>query len=55
MNFTGLNLDLQGVMRRTYANILSKYLYEFPSRKFYGVTRQTGTPMIELLNKLILF
>lgn len=52
MNFTGLNLDLQGVMRRTYANLYYQSTFmNFLDDSFMQVTRQTGTPMIEVIKQ----
>lgn len=52
MNFTGLNLDLQGVMRRTYANLYYQSTFmNFLDESFMEVTRQTGTPMIEVIKQ----
>lgn len=52
MNFTGINLDLQGVIKRTYANLLYKSTFtNFLNRSFMEVARQTGTPMIEVIKQ----
>ena len=52
MNFTGINLDLQGVIKRTYANLLYKSTFtNFLNRAFMEVARQTGTPMIEVIKQ----
>ena len=52
MNFAGLNLDLQGVMRRTYANLYYQSTFmNFLDDSFMQVTRQTGTPMIEVIKQ----
>lgn len=52
MNFTGVNLDLQGVMRRTYANLTYKStFFNFLDRSFLEVAR-TGTPIIEVIKQL---
>lgn len=49
MNFTDLNLDLQGVMKRTYANLLYKSTFmNFLNPEFMQVARSTGTPVIEI-------
>ena len=46
MNFTGVNLDLQGLMKRTYANLLyNSQFYKLLNRSFFEVGR-TGTPII---------
>ena len=52
MNFTGLNLDLQGVMRRTYANLYYQSTFmNFLDESFMEVARQTGTPIIEVIKQ----
>lgn len=52
MNFSGINLDLQGVMRRTYANLYYQSTFmNFLDESFMEVTRQTGTPMIEVIKQ----
>jgi hypothetical protein len=52
MNFTGVNLDLQGLMKRTYANLLyNSQFYKLLSRRFFEVGR-TGTPIIEVVKQL---
>lgn len=52
MNFSGLNLDLQGVMRRTYANLYYQSTFmNFLDESFMEVTRQTGTPIIEVIKQ----
>ena len=52
MNFTGLNLDLQGLMKRVYANLLyQSQFYKMLSRSDMEVTR-TGTPIIEVIKQL---
>lgn len=52
MNFTGINLDLQGVMRRTYENLLYQSSFmNFLNRSFMEVARNTGTPMIEVIKQ----
>lgn len=49
MNFADLNLDLQGVMKRTYANLLYKSTFmNFLNPEFMQVARSTGTPVIEI-------
>nr|DAL31253.1 MAG TPA_asm: Putative Ig domain protein [Caudoviricetes sp.] len=51
MNFTGVNLDLQGVMKRTYSNLLyQSNFYKFLNRGFFEVGR-TGTPIIEVIKQ----
>ena len=52
MNFTGVNLDLQGLMKRTYANLLyNSQFYKMLNRRFFEVGR-TGTPIIEVIKQL---
>ena len=52
MNFTGLNLDLQSVMKRTYANLYYQSTFmNFLDESFMEVTRQSGTPMIEVIKQ----
>lgn len=52
MNFTGVNLDLQGLMKRTYANLLyNSQFYKMLDRKWFEVGR-TGTPIIEVVKQL---
>lgn len=52
MNFTGVNLDLQGLMKRTYANLLyNSQFYKMLDRRFFEVGR-TGTPIIEVIKQL---
>ena len=52
MNFTGVNLDLQGLMKRVYANLLyQSQFYKMLSRSDMEVIR-TGTPIIEVIKQL---
>lgn len=52
MNFTGVNLDLQGLMKKVYANLLyQSQFYKMLSRSDMEVTR-TGTPIIEVIKQL---
>ena len=52
MNFTGVNLDLQGLMKRVYANLLyQSQFYKMLSRSDMELTR-TGTPIIEVIKQL---
>lgn len=52
MNFTGVNLDLQGLMKRTYANLLyNSQFYKMLDRRWFEVGR-TGTPIIEIVKQL---
>ena len=52
MNFTGVNLDLQGLMKRTYANLLyNSQFYKMLDRRWFEVGR-TSTPIIEIVKQL---
>ncbi len=52
MNFTGVNLDLQGLMKRAYSNLLyNSQFYKLLNRRFFEVGR-TGTPIIEVVKQL---
>ena len=52
MNFTGVNLDLQVLMTRTYANLLyNSQFYKMLDRRWFEVGR-TGTPIIEIVKQL---
>lgn len=52
MNFTGVNLDLQGLAKRTYANITYKSTFmNFLNRAYQEIAR-TGTPIIEVIKQL---
>lgn len=52
MNFTGINLDLQSVMKRTYQNLLYKSSFaNFLDRSFMEIAR-TSTPIIEVIKQL---
>lgn len=52
MNFTGVNLDLQGLTKRTYANLLyNSQFYKMLDRRWFEVGR-TGTPIIEIVKQL---
>jgi hypothetical protein len=49
-NFTDVGLDLQNVMRRTYANLLYRStFFNFLNEQYIGDIRQAGTPAIEIL------
>ena len=49
-NYTQISLDLQGVMKRTYADLLYRSSgMNFLNEEYIGDVRQTGTPMIEIL------
>lgn len=51
-NFTQIGLDLQGVMKRTYANLLYRStFYNFLNEYYIGDIRQTGTPRIEIIKQ----
>lgn len=51
MNFTGINLDLQSVMRRTYSNLLYQSTFaNLLNRSFMQVAR-TSTPVIEVIKQ----
>lgn len=51
-NFTQINLDLQSVMKRTYANLLYRStFYNFLNEYYIGEIRQTGTPRIEIIKQ----
>lgn len=51
-NFSQINLDLQSVMKRTYANLLYRStFYNFLNEYYIGEIRQTGTPMIEIIKQ----
>lgn len=50
MNYTEINLDLQGVAKRIYASLLyNSQFYKMLNPNFIGELRQTGTPMIEVI------
>lgn len=51
-NFNQIGLDLQGVMKRTYANLLyNSSFYKFLNEDYIGDIRQTGAPRIEVLKQ----
>lgn len=51
-NFTQIGLDLQSVMKRTYANLLYRSsFYNFLNEFYIGEIRQTGTPIIEVIKQ----
>lgn len=52
MNFTGVNLDLQGVMRRTYANLLYQSQFYKMLDRTYLEAERTGMPIIEVIKQL---
>lgn len=51
-NFDQIGLDLQSVMKRTYANLLyNSSFYNFLNEDYIGDIRQTGAPRIELIKQ----
>lgn len=49
MNFSDLNLDLQGFAKRVYDNLLYKSTFmNFLNKNYIGELRNTGTPVIEI-------
>lgn len=51
-NFTQIGLDLQGVLKRTYQNLLyQSSFYKFLNTSYIGEVRQTGTPVIEIIKQ----
>lgn len=51
-NFSQIGLDLQSVMKRTYANLLyNSSFYNFLNEDYIGDIRQTGAPRIELIKQ----
>lgn len=52
-NFTQIGLDLQSVMKRTYANLLYRSsFYNFLNEAYIGEVRTTGTPIIEVMKQV---
>lgn len=52
MNFTGVNLDLQGVLRKVYANLLyQSQFYKMLDRNYLEAER-SGMPIIEVIKEL---
>ena len=52
-NFNQIGLDLQSVMKRTYANLLYRSsFYNFLNEYYIGEVRQTGTPIIEVMKQI---
>ena len=50
MNYTALNLDLQGVVRKVYEDLLYRSTFmNFLNPSYLGEIRSTGTPMIEVI------
>ncbi len=53
MNFADLNVDLQGVARRTYENLLYRSTgANFLNEEYIGDIRNTGTPIIEVIKQI---
>lgn len=51
-NFNQIGLDLQSVMKRTYANLLYRSsFYNFLNEFYIGDIRETGTPIIEVIKQ----
>lgn len=51
-NFNQIGLDLQSVLKRTYANLLYRSsFYNFLNEAYIGEIRQTGTPVIEVMKQ----
>ena len=52
MNYTALNLDLQGVVKRVYEDLLYRSSFmNFLNPSYLGEIRTTGTPMIEVIKQ----
>ena len=52
-NFAQIGLDLQSVMKRTYANLLYRSsFYNFLNEAYIGEVRTTGTPIIEVMKQV---
>jgi len=50
MNYTSLNLDLQGVVKKVYEDLLYRSTFmNFLNPSYLGEIRSTGTPMIEII------
>ena len=50
--YTQIGLDLQGVLKRTYQNLLyQSSFYKFLNTSYIGEVRQTGTPVIEVIKQ----
>jgi hypothetical protein len=50
MNYTNLNLDLQGVVKKVYDDLLYRSSFmNFLNPSYIGEIRTTGTPMIEVI------
>lgn len=51
-NFTQIGLDLQSVLKRTYANLLyQSSFYKFLNESYIGEVRRTGSPIIEIIKQ----
>lgn len=51
-NFTQIGLDLQSVLKRTYANLLyQSSFYKFLNESYIGEVRRTGSPVIEIIKQ----
>ena len=51
-NFNQIGLDLQSVVKRTYANLLYRSsFYNFLNEFYIGSIRETGTPIIEVIKQ----
>lgn len=52
VNFSQIGLDLQGVLKRTYDNLLyQSSFYKFLNEAYIGEVRKTGTPVIEVIKQ----
>ncbi len=51
MNFTGVNLDLQGVMKRTYANLVYQSTFYKMLDRTYLQAERSGMPIIEVIKQ----
>lgn len=51
-NFNQIGLDLQSVLKRTYANLLyQSSFYKFLNESYIGEVRRTGSPIIEIIKQ----
>lgn len=51
-NFTQIGLDLQSVLKRTYANLLyQSSFYKFLNESYIGEVRREGSPIIEVIKQ----
>lgn len=54
MNYSTLNLDLQGIVKRAYDNLLYRSSFmNFANKNYIGELRQTGVPMIEVMKQKV--